>query len=103
MTPPSNLDRATRSSGDRPSAHLSTVTHHFRRDVGVRQASVLTHDGQVAVDVDGQRVARQHHDAADTSETHKYTCDRHEHLDTPEDALKGAAAAHPFSPLLMNF
>lgn len=41
-------------------------THHFRGDVGVRQASVLTHDGQVTVDVDRQRVAGQNHDPADT-------------------------------------
>lgn len=41
-------------------------THHFGGDVGVRQVSVLTHDWQVAVDFDGQRVACQHHDPADT-------------------------------------
>lgn len=39
-------------------------THHFRRDVGVGQVAVLTHDRKVAVDVDGQRVSGQNHDAA---------------------------------------
>lgn len=47
----------------------SLPTHPFGGDVGVREAPVLTHDGQVAVDVYGQRVAGHHHDAAETKRT----------------------------------
>lgn len=46
-------------------------THHFRGNVGVRQVPVLAHDGQVTVDVDGQSVSSQDHDAAHAqTETH---------------------------------
>lgn len=41
-------------------------THNFGGDVGVRQVPVLTHDGQVAVDVDGQSVSSQDHDTVHT-------------------------------------
>lgn len=42
-------------------------THRFGRDVCVRDAPVLAHDGDVAVDIDGQRVSGQHRDPAGTA------------------------------------
>lgn len=42
-------------------------THNFGGDVGVRQVPVLTHDGQVTVDIDGQSVSSQDHDTVHTA------------------------------------
>lgn len=52
--------------GARSPRPIGEQTHHFGGDVGVRQVPVFTHDGQVTVDVDGQRVSGQDHDAAQT-------------------------------------
>lgn len=52
--------------GARSLRPIREQTHHFGGDVGVRQIPVFTHDGQVTVDVDGQRVSSQDHDAAQT-------------------------------------
>lgn len=58
-----------RNSDDltRKSSQKTSQTHNFRGDVGVGQVPVLTHDGQVTVDVDGQGVSSQDHDAAHTA------------------------------------
>lgn len=66
-----------------------TDTHHFGRDVDVGQVSVLTHDRQVAVDVDGQRVACQHQDAAQRPDGQ-----------TADPQVTSPARFWPHSPLL---
>lgn len=80
-------------------------THDFRGDVGVRQVPVLTHDGQVAVDVDGQSVSSQDHDTA-RAHTHTHSAGGSEeqlHTSTRSVRTNTHSPTHPFSPLLMNF
>lgn len=82
-------------------------THHFGGDVGVRQVPVLTHDGQVTVDVDGQSVPSQDHDAANAQTERRVpggTSGGTPHASAQSGSNKRTAPpTHPFSPLLMNF
>lgn len=80
-------------------------THHFGGDVGVRQVPVLAHDGQVTVDVDGQSVSSQDHDAAHAqTETHTgRDVRRYSTQVCRVEEQARSSPTHPFSPLLMNF
>lgn len=71
QTPPWSLPR-TAPAGCSPPGLVSqrlappvcaaTCPYRFGGDVRVREVPVLTHDGDVAVHIDGQRVAGQHRD-----------------------------------------
>lgn len=73
-----------------------TSTHGFGRDVCVREAPVLAHDGDVAVDIDGQRVSGQHRDPAGTPVSAAG-------LGAARGRGRGQRGTYPLSPLLMNF